>query len=130
MYEPENAIMGARMGMLTRQILALAAVLIVVSGCTRATGGGEARYINLFNAAWANCHRLGLYETSVESVTVRPDGNRRVVIAYVYDNGMVPDSGRAAMLVSPQGRLASDCIVDLAIGICQCGAGKDWNDTP
>lgn len=118
------------MGKISHCILALAAVLLVVSGCTRATGGGEARYINLFNAAWGKCHRLDLYQTSVESVTVLADGTRRVVIDYLYDNGMVPDSGRAAMLVTPEGRLASDCIVDLAIGLCMCGAEKDWNPVP
>lgn len=118
------------MGKMTRLILTLAAVLVIISGCTRSTGGAEARYIQLFNAAWGNCHRLDLYQTSVESVTPLPDGNRRVVIDYVYDNGMVPDSGRAAMLVTDQGRLASACIVDLEIGICMCGAAKDWNPNP
>jgi len=115
---------------MTRLILALTAVVVLATGCTRATGGSEARYLQLFNAAWGNCHRLDLYETSVESVTPLPDGNRRVVIDYVYDNGMVPDSGRAAMLVTAQGRLASPCIVDLAIGLCMCGAEKDWNPNP
>lgn len=118
------------MGKMTRSILLLAVVLAGLAGCTRSTGGGEARYLQLFNLAWGNCHRLGLYETSVESVTPLADGNRRVVIDYVYDNGMVPDSGRAAMLVTPKGRLASACIVDLEIGLCMCGAEKDWNPTP
>ena len=118
------------MGKMSRMILVLAALAALVTGCTRSTGGGEARYIQLFDAAWGNCHRLDLYETSVESVTPLPDGNRRVVIHYVFDNGMVPDGGRAAMLVTPQGRLASTCIMDLQIGICMCGAEKDWNPNP
>jgi len=113
---------------MTRMGLALAVVLAVCAGCTRATGGGEARYLVVFNAAWASCHSLGLYQATVESVTMRPDGNRRVVIHYLYDNGMVPDSGRAAMLISPDNRLASQCIVDLAIDTCLCGAERDWHE--
>jgi hypothetical protein len=127
---PKNAIMGAHMGIVTRLTLALAATLVLVSGCTRSTGGGEARYLQLFNAHWGDCHRLGLYETSVASVKQLPDGNRQVVIDYVYDNGMVPDTGQAAMLVTPQGQLASPCIVDLAIGLCMCGIEKDWQYKP
>lgn len=118
------------MGKLSRLTLALAAVVVLMAGCTRSTGGGEARYLQLFNAHWSDCHRLGLYETSVDSVKQLADGNRQVIIKYVYDNGMVPDVGRAAMLVTPQGRLASPCIVDLAIGLCMCGVEKDWQPQP
>ena len=114
----------------TLSILILGASLALLSGCTRSTGGGEARYLSLFSAVWQRCHSLGLYEATVESVTVRPDGNKRVVIHYVYDNGMVPDTGRAALLVNTKGQLASDCVLDLAINICLCGAQKDWHDGP
>lgn len=115
------------MGYPSRLVLGLALVLILCAGCTRSTGGGEARYLALFNAAWTSCHSLGLYQAGVESVSLRPDGNRRVVIRYLFDNGMVPDAGRAAMLVSPDGRLASRCLVDLAADICLCGMVRDWS---
>ena len=111
-------------------LLLLAASLALVSGCTRSTGGGEARYLTLFSTVWQRCHTLGLYQVKVEAVTVRPDGNKRVVVAYVFDNGMVPDQGRAAMLVAPDGRLASDCVLDLEANLCLCGAQKDWHDGP
>ena len=65
----------------------------------------------------------------MESVTHRTDGNRVVIVSYLFDNGMVPDSGRAAMLVAPDGSLASQCIVDLAIDTCLCGATRDWRET-
>uniref|UniRef100_I2PY78 Lipoprotein n=1 Tax=Desulfovibrio sp. U5L TaxID=596152 RepID=I2PY78_9BACT len=110
--------------------LCLAAVLGAGAGCSRSTGGGEARYLALFASAWQKCHTLGLYEVRVEAVTPLPDGVKRVVVRYLFNNGMVPDQGRAAMLVNAQGRLASDCVLDLAAGICLCGAGKDWHDGP
>ncbi|EFL50654.1 conserved hypothetical protein [Solidesulfovibrio fructosivorans JJ]] len=111
-------------------LLFLAVALAASTGCTRDTGGGEARYLTLFSNVWQRCHTLGLYQAKVEAVTTRPDGNKRVVVAYVFDNGMVPDQGRAAMLVAPNGRLASDCVLDLEAGICLCGAQKDWHDGP
>lgn len=110
--------------------LLLSLCLVVGFGCTRATGGGEARYLTLFASAWQHCHSLGLYEVRVAAVTALPDGNKRVVVNYLYNNGMVPDQGRAAMLVNPQGRLASDCILDLDANICLCDARKDWHDGP
>ena len=111
-------------------LLLSALVLALVSGCSRSTGGGEARYLTLFSNVWQRCHTLGLYQVKVEAVTTRPDGNKRVVVAYVFDNGMVPDQGRAAMLVAPNGRLASDCVLDLEANLCLCGAQKDWHDGP
>jgi len=114
----------------TSATLILAMALLLAPGCTRTTGGGEARYLALFAAQWGQCHAGGLYEARVESVTPRTDGNKRVVIAYLYDNGMVPDQGRAAMLTSPEGRLASPCVVNLAINQCLCGQGRDWHDGP
>lgn len=111
-------------------LLLLAVTLAASAGCTRATGGGEARYLTLFSNVWQRCHTLGLYQVKVETVTTRPDGVKRVVVAYVFDNGMVPDQGRAAMLVSPNGQLASDCVLDLEADICLCGAQKDWHDGP
>jgi hypothetical protein len=117
---------GTPMRKLTLAALVLACLLTTVLGCERATGGGEARYLNLFASLWQRCHSLGLYEARVESVMPMADGNKRVVIAYLFDNGMVPDQGRAAMLVSPQGRAASPCVVDLAADICLCGDKRDW----
>jgi hypothetical protein len=111
-------------------LLVLATFVAVGTGCTRDTGGGEARYLTLFSNAWQGCHSLGLYQVKVEAVTTLPNGNKRVVVAYVYDNGMVPDQGRAAMLVTPAGKLASQCVLDLEAGVCLCGAQKDWHDGP
>lgn len=111
-------------------VLCLAAVLGAGAGCSRPTGGGEARHLSLFAAAWNKCHPLGLYEARVESVTPLADGVRRVVVSYLFNNGMVPDQGRAAMLVNAQGRLASDCVLDLEANVCLCGVGKDWHDGP
>ncbi len=111
-------------------VLCLAAVLLAGVGCSRSTGGGEARYLALFTAFWQRCHPLGLYEAKVEAVTPLPDGAKRVVVSYLFNNGMVPDQGRAAMLVGPEGRLASDCVLDLAAGVCLCGGHKDWHDGP
>jgi hypothetical protein len=105
-------------------ILALA--ITTGFGCTRATGGGEAKYLSLFSSMWPRCHSQGLYQATVESVTLTPDGDKLVVIAYLYDNGMVPDQSRAAMLVSPQGHLASQCIIDLETNLCLCGETRDW----
>ena len=48
----------------------------------------------------------------------------------MYDNGEVPDQGRAAMLVSPEGRLASRCVVDIGINECLCGEARDWHEGP
>jgi hypothetical protein len=108
--------------------LVLALFMTAGLGCTRATGGGEARYLNLFASMWPHCHSLGLYQAKVESVTPTVDGNKLVVVAYLYDNGMVPDQGRAAMLVSPEGRLASPCVIDLQTNMCLCGETRDWHD--
>ena len=130
MYEPENDTVGARMRKLLFFGLILALLVTAGAGCSRSTGGGEARYLTLFNTAWAACHELGLYEATVESVAYRPDGNRMVVVSYLFDNGMVPDSGRAAMLVGPDGSLASQCVVDLAVDTCLCGATRDWHEAP
>lgn len=106
------------------------ALLVAVAGCTRETGGGEARYLHLFNAAWAKCTNRGLYEVRVESVAPRPDGMKVVAVRYLYDNGMVPDQGRAAMLVSPENRLADSCVVDLQINQCLCGEAPGWRVGP
>jgi hypothetical protein len=115
----------------TLALLLLGAALLAAGfGCTRATGGSEARYLTLFSKVWQRCHDLALYEAKVESVTLLPDGNKRVVVSYLFDNGMVPDQGRAAMLVSSTGHLASDCVVDLVANLCLCGAQKDWHDGP
>lgn len=115
----------------TLAILILGAALTASAlGCQRATGGAEARYLALFSKVWQRCHELGLYEATVESVTPLPDGHKRVVINYLFDNGMVPDQGRAAMLVAGNGRLASDCVIDLNANLCLCGAQKDWHDGP
>ncbi|WP_300162645.1 hypothetical protein [Solidesulfovibrio sp.] len=111
-------------------LLVGAALVAAGLGCTRATGGAEARYLTLFSKVWQRCHSLGLYEARVESVTPLEGGNKRVVINYLFDNGMVPDQGRAAMLVSSAGHLASDCVLDLATNLCLCGAQKDWHDGP
>jgi len=109
-------------------VLLLALGMTAGLGCTRATGGGEARYLALFSSKWQHCSELGLYEARVESVTVRADGNKRVVIDYLFNNGMVPDQARAALLVSPQGRLASQCVLDVASNTCLCGEKPDWQD--
>lgn len=112
-------------------ILVLGAALVATTaGCQRATGGSEARYLALFSKVWQRCHDLGLYEAKVASVTALPDGHKRVVIDYLFDNGMVPDQGQAAMLVTGNGRLASDCVIDLNANACLCGAQKDWHDGP
>jgi len=108
--------------------LVVALALVVCAGCDQLMGGGKAHSLILFNNAWAKCHSLSLYEASVESVTMRPDGNRRVVVKYLFDNGMMPDSGRAAMLLTPDNQLASQCIVDLLSGTCLCGGERDWRD--
>ncbi len=110
--------------------LVLVAGMALFSGCSRSTGGGEAHYLSLFSGVWQKCHALGLYEASVEAMTEMPDGNKQVVVRYLYDTGMTPATGRAALLVSPQGRLASDCVLDLDINICMCGADKDWQAAP
>ncbi len=114
----------------TLAALCLALVLGATAGCTRSTGGGEALYLRLFAAAWQRCHTLGLYQVRVEAVTPLEGGVKRVVVNYLFDNGMVPDQGRAAMLVNGRGRLASDCVLDLAANICLCGADKDWRHGP
>ena len=111
-------------------LLVLAAFVVAGTGCTRDTGGGEARYLTLFSNAWQGCHSLGLYQVKVEAVTTLPNGNKRVVVAYVYDNGMVPDQGRAAMLVSPENRLADPCVVDLEIDQCLGGGAPVWHAKP
>lgn len=111
-------------------LLLSALVLALVSGCSRSTGGGEARYLTLFSNVWQRCHTLGLYQVKVEAVTTRPDGNKRVVVAYVFDNGMVPDQGRAALLVTPENRLADSCVVDLEINRCLCGDAPGWRVGP
>ncbi len=115
---------------LSLAILVLCLALAGLSGCTRATGGGEARYLALFSGVWQRCHDLGLYEVRVESVTKLANGYKRVAVRYVYDNGEVPDQGHAAMLVSPEGRLASRCVVDLGINECLCGEARDWHEGP
>ena len=115
----------------TLAILALGAVLMGAAlGCQRATGGAEARYLALFSKVWQRCHSLGLYEVTVESVTPLPDGHKRVVVNYLYDNGMVPDQGQAAMLVSPENRLADPCVVDLEIDQCLGGGAPIWHAKP
>jgi len=118
------------MRILSLAALVLCLALAALSGCTRATGGGEARYLSLFAAMWQRCHELGLYEVRVESVTPLADGCKRVVVRYLFDNGMAPDQGRAAMLVAPEGRLASQCVVDLGINECMCGEKRDWREGP
>ena len=111
--------------------LVLALLLAGTAGCTRETGGGEAKYLHLFNTAWAACPNRGLYEVRVESVAPRPDGLKTVTVRYLYNNGMVPDQGRAAMLVTPENRLADSCVVDLAINRCLCGdAAPGWRVGP
>ena len=113
-----------------RAALALAALAVALVGCNRETGGGEAKYLHLFNTAWAKTSNLGLYEVKVASVMPLPDGMKVVTVNYLFNNGMVPDQGRAAMLVSSTGHLASDCVVDLIANLCLCGAQKDWHDGP
>lgn len=118
---------------MSRSILAslvLALLLAVSAGCVRETGGGEAKYLHLFNAAWARCNDRGLYEVRVESVAPRPDGMKTVTVRYLFDNGMVPDQGRAAMLVSPENRLADTCVVNLEIKRCLCGEAPSWRVGP
>lgn len=110
--------------------LALILLAAALTGCTRETGGSEARYLHLFSAAWAKCSHQGLYEVRVESVTPRPDGLKVVAVRYLFDNGMVPDQGRAAMLVSPENRLADTCVVDLEINQCLCGETPGWRVGP
>lgn len=111
-----------RMGLLA------ALALAVCTGCDQFTGGGKAHSLVIFNRAWAKCHELALYEATVESVTMRRDGNRRVVVQYLFDNGIVPDTGRAAMLLTPDNKLANPCIVDLMSDTCLCGGKRDWQD--
>jgi len=111
-------------------ILALALLVALSAGCSRSTGGGEAKYLHLFNAAWARCSDRGLYEARVESVVAQPDGNKVVTVHYLYDNGMVPDQGRAAMLVAPDNRLADTCVVGLEIMRCLCGEAPTWRVGP
>ena len=110
--------------------LVLALLLAGAAGCSRETGGGEAKYLHLFNAAWAKSSELGLYEVRVESVAPRPDGLKTVTVRYLYNNGMVPDQGRAAMLVSPENRLADSCVVDIAINRCLGGGTPGWRVGP
>ncbi|KHK00791.1 hypothetical protein [Desulfovibrio sp. TomC] len=110
--------------------LALVLLAAALAGCTRETGGGEAKYLHLFNTAWAKCNHLGLYEVRVESVAKRPDGNKVVTVRYLYDNGMVPDQGRAAMLVAPENRLADSCVINLGINRCLCDEVPGWRVGP
>ncbi|WP_075353015.1 hypothetical protein [Desulfovibrio sp. DV] len=108
----------------------LVLLLVVLAGCSRETGGGEAKYLHLFNTAWAKCSHLGLYEVRVESVAPRPDGNKVVTVRYLYNNGMVPDQGRAAMLLAPENRLADSCVIDLEINRCLCDEAPNWRVGP
>ncbi|MHC1790841.1 hypothetical protein [Solidesulfovibrio sp.] len=110
--------------------LALILLAAALAGCARETGGGEAKYLHLFYAAWAKCSHQGLYEARVESVVPRADGTKMVAVRYLFDNGMVPDQGRAAMLVSPENRLADACVVDLEINQCLCGETPGWRAGP
>ena len=110
--------------------LALILLAAALSGCTRDTGGGEAKYLHLFYAAWAKCSHQGLYEARVESVAPRADGAKVVTVRYLFDNGMVPDQGRAALLVAPENRLADTCVVDLEINRCLCGDAPGWRVGP
>lgn len=125
-----DATVGVSMRSLVPAVLALVLVASALAGCSRETGGGEARYLHLFYAAWAKCSHLGLYEVRVESVLPRPDGNKTVTVRYLYDNGMVPDQGRAAMLVAPENRLADSCVVDLEINRCLCDEAPNWRVGP
>ena len=113
-----------------RAALALAALVVALTGCNRETGGGEAKYLHLFYAAWAKSSSHGLYEVKVASVRPLPGGMKVVAINYLFDNGMVPDQGRAAMLVSPENRLADPCVVDLEIDQCLGGGAPIWHAKP
>ena len=113
-----------------RAALALAALVVALAGCNRDTGGGEAKYLHLFNTAWAKTSSLGLYEVKVASVMPLPDGMKVVTVNYLFNNGMVPDQGRAAMLVSPENRLADPCVVDLEIDQCLGGGAPIWHAKP
>ena len=113
-----------------RAALAILLFAAVLAGCNRETGGGEAKYLHLFNTAWAKTSSLGLYEVKVASVAPLPDGMKIVTVNYLFNNGMVPDQGRAAMLVSPENRLADPCVVDLQIDQCLGGGAPIWQARP
>ena len=113
-----------------RAVMAVAVLSAALAGCNRETGGGEAQYLHLFNSAWAKSNTRGLYEVRVASVAPLPDGMKIVTVNYLFDNGMVPDQGQAAMLVSPENRLADPCVVDLEIDQCLGGGAPVWHARP
>ena len=53
-----------------------------------------------------------------------------MTVRYLYNNGMTPDQGRAAMLVTPENRLAEGCVADLSSNVCLCGGTPGWRVGP
>jgi hypothetical protein len=108
-------------------ILAAALCLTLAApGC----GGddvGQEVYQKLFTEFWNGCNDRGLYEVKVDAVSPGPDGWNKAALTYTFNNGEVPDTGHALMLVSPDGKSVKGCVYDTDAGICLCGKDNDWN---
>ncbi len=108
-------------------LLAVSALPALVWGCGSGVEDKEAEaYATLFSEFYNGCDDRGLYKVEVEGTEPGPDGWKQVAIEYVYSNGEVPDTGRALMLVSPDGKSIKSCVLDTDADICLCGKKPDW----
>jgi len=114
-----------------RKAKILAAALLCLLAVIPACGDGKETqneiFQNLFSDFWVGCNDRGLYEVKVDAVTKGPDDWNKVALTYTYNNGEVPDTGHALMLVSPDGKTIKGCVYDADAGICLCGKDNDWN---